>query len=332
MKTIDREKTLQILKLARYKDVKVAAPIELIKIRDRVVLTEGNFITISGLPKSRKTSFLNLFLASAFSKDITSNIQVKVREDENIVMLDTEQSEYDFHRQITFLKHQLGKKKMPKNFHAFLFRPNDPDEILNALIEVITSLNPRLLIIDNLLDIAYNSNDIEEAKRISNLLKKLTFKTRCGIINIIHLNKTNGHTTGNLGSIIDRASQSMLKVEKSEDKTISTLSSIYMRSDVDFEPLSIIMDNDKKHYVETDTPVEEIRNKKKRFSMEEFTNTEIKSIAEITFQHQESFTYAPLVKALKATIGRGDNAIKETVIPYLLMKKYIRAEGGNYTR
>jgi len=306
----------------------------LIKINNKIVLTENSFITISGLPKSRKTTFMQIFLSSAMSGKNNFGIEVNIKSTDKIVIVDTEQSKYSFNKQHKFLKKMLGIEKMPKRVSAFLFRRYEPEVVLQSIIFLCEKIKPRLLFIDSLTDLAYNPNDPLEAKKISQFLKTLTDTYNIGVVTLLHLNKSNNFTVGHLGAAVDRAAESVLKVEIDKETQISTLSPNMMRSDGLFEPVSIAFNETANIYEKCETPTKEdaYKNERpKKFSMDEFTNEDLKSRIEITFEHQKEYTYKPFVEALKKTFGRGDTIIKQTVIPYLQFKKLIHTKNGIYT-
>jgi hypothetical protein len=56
----------------------------------------------------------------------------------------------------------------------------------------------------------------------------------------LHQSKSTGYSIGHLGSFADRKAQAVLSVDKDpKDDNISTMSAQYMRSDKNFEPISI---------------------------------------------------------------------------------------------
>lgn len=325
----DKDQIQQIIDSSLFVDREIQQPIPLITIQGKVILTEGNFITISGLPKSRKTTFQQLFIASGLIRDQLMQISTSLQKDEKIVLVDTEQGIYDFAKQNKYLKKLIGKAKNPKNFSAYLFREYDPEIILNSIYMICEKEKPKLIFIDNLTELAINPNDIAEAKKIIQFLKKITAQFNVGIVCLLHLAKSNNFTLGNLGSYADRAAQSVLKVTKDKDSDISTLEALMLRSDAHFEPISITYDKDSGMYQEIDYKPPDAT-KKAKFSMDQFTPSDLKARMQILFEMQPEYTYSPLVENLKKLFGVGNNIIKQMVIPYLVSKKYLRAKDSIY--
>lgn len=318
-----------IIDQTRFIDQDLQQPAPLITIDEKTILTEGNFLTISGLPKSRKTSFMQFFIGSAIIGKPIHNIFTRIKKDDKIVLIDTEQGLYDFSRQNKHLKKLIKSNKLPGSFSAYLFREYDPDIILNSIYLIAELQQPRIIFIDNLTELAINPNDIAEAKKIIQFLKKITAKFNLGIVCLLHLSKSNNFTLGNLGSYADRAAQSVLKVSIDKDTDTSTLEAIMLRSDKHFNPISISYNDDKGIYESIEYKPPETA-KKIKFSMDLFSKKDIESRLQILFEMQAEYTYSPLVESLKKLFGVGDTKVKQIVIPYLVTKKYIKIKDGIY--
>ena len=65
--------------------------------------------------------------------------------------------------------------------------------------------------------------------------------------------------------------------------------------------------------------------------MSNFTDQEIKTRLDIVFEMQESYVYSALVENLKNIFGVGNNIVKQTIIPYIVSKKYIKNQDKIYT-
>ena len=122
----------EIIEKSRYLDIDIEQPLPILKIKGKICATEGNFITISGLPK---TTFAFFMIASGLLKQPIFDIELNIG-NEKIILIDTEQSIYDFAKQIKILKYTLRQKKLPSNFEAYLFRQYEPNQIIEA-IEII---------------------------------------------------------------------------------------------------------------------------------------------------------------------------------------------------
>ena len=69
--------------------------------------------------------------------------------------------------------------------------------------------------------------------------KMITKKYNILVITVLHLGKKDNHTLGTLGSASDRYAQSTLVIDKNKEDQTFTITSRFMRSDLDFEPIAI---------------------------------------------------------------------------------------------
>lgn len=318
----------KIIADAHFKDEDIKQPPPLITIGGKTIATEGNFITISGLPKSRKTTFAFLMTAAAITGNPLFNIAVNLQSNENILLIDTEQSIFDFSKQIGLLKHFINKKKLPKNFDAYIFRKYDPKEILQSLYVLMQEKKPKIVILDNLTELVINPNDMIESKTIIQFLKRITAEFNCVVVCLLHLGKGAAQNTlGNLGSYADRGAQSTLKVTKDKETDISTIEATFLRSDGNFEPVSIFFNPETKHYEQTEStntkPV-------KKSIIDDLTEGDHYTKMQLIFEGGKQITYGELWQQIKIFYGCGDNVAKQKIIPLMLSKKILIADKGIY--
>lgn len=322
----------QVISESIFIDNEIAQPIPLITIQGKIILNENSFITLSGLPKSRKTTIQQFIIASCITGQNYLGIQANLSKTDKFILIDTEQSNYDFYRQNKFLKKLIKKSKNPANFSAYLFREYDPEVTLQAIYQIVETQKPKILFIDNLTELCNDPNNIIEAKKVIQLLKKMTAKFNMGIVCLLHLGKSNNFTLGNLGSYSDRASQSVLKVTIDKETDITTLDCVMLRSDAHFDPISIQFNKDTGIYEECESVAPATAKKSKAFSMDQFSPQELKDRINILFEMQESYVYGSLVENLKKLFGVGDTKIKQVVIPYITHKKLIIINNKTYIK
>jgi len=326
---MDKTKINEVLSEALYFDQELPTPPPVIQIGGKICATAGNFICISGLPKSRKTTFSTLMIASAFLKKPVFDMVVNLDPADKIILIDTEQGVYDFSKQIKLLKHTIGSKKLPDNFSAYLFRKYDPDVILNSIYTLVNEQKPKILFIDNLTELVINPNDMVESKKVIQFLKLLTGEFNIVIVCLLHLSKSNLQTLGNLGSYADRGAQSVIKVSIDKETQISTLEPILLRSDMYFDPISILYDQDLKEYTQTAHTSEKPKSTRK-FILMDLTDQDHFNRLGVVFIDNKKIIYGELVEEIKKIYGVGTNIAKQQIIPYLLGNKYMLSEKGVY--
>ena len=236
----------EIIEHSLFLDEEITQPPPILTIDNKTIATEGNFITISGQPKSRKTTFAFFMIASGLLQKSIFNIQLNLNTDEKIILIDTEQSIFDFARQIKILKFTLKCKKLPLNFSAYLFRQYEPDQIIEAITLIM--------------ELVVNPNDIPESKKIIQFLKRITAQYNCVIITLLHNSKSTNNTLGNLGSYADRGSQSTLRATIDKETDIFTLEPVFMRSDAYFKPINVFYNKENNQYEQTETAPKTCKN------------------------------------------------------------------------
>jgi hypothetical protein len=218
----------------------------------------SNFITLSGLPKAGKSTFISAIVASAFVPYDIFTMKIHLPKDrKKICYFDTESSDYDFYRQINKIKGFAELANLPEYFNAYQVR-EDSSSMIRKMIETYLTENNdcSVIIIDGLLDLINNMNDEREASLVTKWLKKITKVYNILLITVLHQSKSNLSTTGHIGSASDRFAQSTLDIVKDKDKNCYVLTSRFMRSDMDFEPITLMNFNGVFQQVETETKKE----------------------------------------------------------------------------
>jgi len=201
-----------------------------------------NFVVISGLPKAGKSTFISAIISSAFVPFDVFTMKIHLPQDRRrICYFDTESSDYDFYRQINKIKGFSQLTELPDNFDAYQVREDSSLDI-KKLIDRYLELTPdcSILVIDGLLDLLNDSNDTTESSLLTKWLKKITKIYNILVITVLHQSKSNLSTTGHIGSATDRFAQSTLDIVKDKDKNMYILSSRFMRSDSDFESVTLM--------------------------------------------------------------------------------------------
>lgn len=238
----------KILHDRQYRNGYTPPPVQkMLTIDGRTVGTMHNIVAFTGLPKSGKSAFLSAAIASAFVPYSIFSIATHLPDKrKGLLLMDTESSEDDFYRQVGRIKTNLGRDKMPKEFHAFMLRDRNAAEI-KEYVEYYLQLHPEISIvyIDGLLDLLLNYNDERESKQVIDWLKKITAVFHILVVGVVHTGKKDNHTLGHFGSMIDRYCQSVMVVEKDDKQVpnIHSLKSKLMRSDGAFDPVVLQNNN-----------------------------------------------------------------------------------------
>jgi hypothetical protein len=218
--------------------------------KENIVFTIGgkhvgslqNFVTLSGLPKAGKSTFVAGAIASAFVPYEVFSMKLHLPADRRkICYFDTESSDYDFFRQIGKIKGFCELPILPDWFNAYQVR-EDGSGLIRKMIEAYLTENAdcSVIIIDGLLDLLVNYNDERESSLVTKWLKKITKVYNILLITVLHQSKSNLSTTGHIGSASDRFAQSTLDIVKEKERNCYILASRFMRSDMDFDPVTLM--------------------------------------------------------------------------------------------
>jgi hypothetical protein len=213
-----------------------------------------NFCVYSGLPKAGKSTYIAALIASAFVPYDVFSMKLHLPTDRRkLCYFDTESSDYDFFRQINKIKGFCEMSVLPDYFNAYQVR-EDGSGLIRRMIETYLDANPdcAVIIIDGLLDLLVNYNDEKESSLLTKWLKKITKIYNVLLVTVLHQSKSNLSTTGHIGSASDRFAQSTLDIVKEKEKNAYVLTSRFMRSDSDFDPITLINFNGIFQQVETE--------------------------------------------------------------------------------
>jgi hypothetical protein len=233
----------ELLELRKYKPDYIPNKDNVIlRIGGKVVGASMNYIIFGGLPKAGKSSYLNSCIASAFVPYDIFTMKINLPENRRkICLFDTESSDYDYYNRIKSIKQFAELENLPDWFNSFQVR-EDGTGTIRRMVERYLELNPdcSVLVLDGLLDLIINYNDEKESSMLTKWLKKITKVHDILIISVLHFNKSNDHTTGVIGSHSDRFAQSTLDIKKDKDNNTYVMNSRFMRSDSDFEPITLM--------------------------------------------------------------------------------------------
>jgi len=192
--------------------------------------------------KAGKSTFICAMISSVFNTYDVFTMKLQCPpERKKICLIDTESSDYDFYRTINKIKEFAELNELPPYFDAYQVR-EDSSGAIRRMVERYLELNPdcSILIIDGLLDLLNDLNDTTQSALLTKWLKKITKQFNILLISVLHQSKSTLATTGHIGSASDRFAQSTLDITKDKDANTYTLSSRFMRSDSDFEPVTLM--------------------------------------------------------------------------------------------
>lgn len=214
----------------------------LLLVNNKKIGSKGNFVVITGKPKTRKTTFAHSIIAAALEYKNVLGFEVRTPfERPDVVLIDTEQDRNDIAYNVQRINNLTGNDiRKHQNFKIYSLCDLNPSEIISFINTMfLTNKHIGILIIDGILDLINDMNDIKESRELLHQIKIWARNNNCLIITILHQSKSTGYSIGHLGSFSDRKAQSVLSVEKDKDEAYSVLSAQYLRSDAPFDPIKI---------------------------------------------------------------------------------------------
>jgi hypothetical protein len=305
------------------------------RIEQKNIGSLQNIVTITGLPKNGKGKFIAGIAAAALSRQEVFSMSIRLPEGkQGVALWDTEQSDYDFYKSMETIKKLAGIDTFPPHFHAFNVREDEPMNILK-MIDRYLQLNENcgLLILDGMLDLLTSYNDEAESKRLVNILKRWSKLYNLLIPAVLHRGKSSSTTVGHLGSMADRASQSILIVEKVKERNTFQLRPDFLRSADDFTPIEIYYNNHSHQWEQTDyIPSEEDQKVKRMILSPPEINREVHSANVMRiFNSEDLQSYDLLVQNIREIYAQGREWARKC-IPFLMQEGLLFKTQHGYTR
>lgn len=192
----------------------------IIKQGNTTILSRGNIACITGKAKSCKTFFTSA-IAAAFLESDNLTISKGINNG-TILYIDTEQSK----SHVQCVQQRIYKMcgwsiySPDERLTMLAMRKLSPEERRNMTEEAVRTLKPDLVIIDGIRDMVEDFNDIKSSAAIVRQLMKLSDTFNCGILTVLHQNKSDNNARGHLGSEITNKSETVLQLTNIENKII----------------------------------------------------------------------------------------------------------------
>lgn len=215
-----------------------------------------NIITITGKSKSRKTIAASALATSFFTDSAFLGFSADLPEDATIIHIDTEQGYKHYYHSVKRIFDQASTTPQERFISVHTRDATIPQRI-ELLQHLCETYNPSVIIVDGVTDLVYDINSQEESTKIGELFLKLSSQYKCLIVAVIHTTKTTGYMTGAIGTILEKKSETVIKVElDEEDKMTSHISCQFSRNKP-FQSFSITADADNNYSVMDESNIKE---------------------------------------------------------------------------
>lgn len=292
--------------------LKIEIPKPVLLINGITVATEQNIVTVTGLPKAGKSTYMAGLVASSIQHIETYGMRLMRTTSRNrIAYFDTEQSDYHCDK---WVKQKLltltDKESLPEYIDMFRCREDEPTTIIEMIETYLHAKAKvcRIIIIDGLIDLVNSVNDEVECNRLKHRIRAWTKRYNIVIIAVLHTSKNaSQNTVGHLGSIMDRLSEAVILVEKEKENNRYRLSAKMTRNG-DFPDVVISYDKETNKFTQ-------VENEKGAVIKEIDTPTRVPA-----WQHK---------KWIDAVYGEDEEMQNDTIVKLLT---HIAAKGRNWCR
>jgi RecA-family ATPase len=123
-----------------------------------------------------------------------------------VLWVDTEQAPSHVQRVIRRI-HRMASiaEDVPYDMLKVLtLREIEPNQRFDILRDAIAYYRPKLVVVDGISDLMYNSNCIEESDAVVGELMALSTEYNCHIMNVLHTNPNSDKARGHIGSTLQR--------------------------------------------------------------------------------------------------------------------------------
>ena len=203
-------------------EAEIPDPVPILSRYGTTIASEGNISAVVGAAKSKKT-FLCTALVGAMLNEEGSIAPFAITPRRvNVLWVDTEQSQVHAQR---VAKRILRLAKRDENtpceaLKMLTLREIEPKERMQIVESSIKLFQPKLVVVDGISDLMYNSNCIEESDAVVGRLMALSTEFKCHIINVLHTNPNSDKARGHIGSTLQRKVETMIYVHKAGDCSV----------------------------------------------------------------------------------------------------------------
>ncbi len=306
-----------------------------VSVNDVPLGTYDNLFCITGGEGTGKSNYVSAIIAGTLPNedpdyipdllglDVCPNTQNKV-----VLHYDTEQSEYQLHKNIGKTLRRAGIDYIPEFYRPVFLAALSRKERLQLIKDSMDLYHHRfngihLVVIDGIADLIRSANDETESVAIVDELYRLAGIYNTCILCVLHFVPNGIKLRGHIGSELQRKAAAILSIEKDENPALSVVKALKVR---DGSPLDVPMmlfgwDKEKDMHV--------YRGEKSQEDKEKRKFVELTQIAKEVFRLQERLSYNELASEIMQAVGVKDRAAK-SYISYMRNNEIIAQDNNNF--
>lgn len=197
-------------------------PVPIISHYGSVIASEGNISAIVGAAKSKKTFLCTALVGALLRHSGSACFGIAPSPQTNVLWVDTEQSANHVLKVIQRIHRIAGVDDSTpfERLQTLTLREVEPKERFNILRDAIAYYHPRLVVVDGISDLMYNSNCIEESDAVVGELMAISTEYNCHIMSVLHTNPNSDKARGHIGSTLQRKVETMIYVRKVGERSV----------------------------------------------------------------------------------------------------------------
>ncbi|MGN5953721.1 AAA family ATPase [Sphingobacterium lactis] len=296
------------------------------------MFVRGSISQINGKAKSGKSTFLTLAVSSAINGDMaTEEFSLVSPGGIKAIWFDTEQGGYYAYRTYSMTLGRLteGNEYNLKYYDLREYNAEQRVELIKFALELHSDVG--LVVIDGTRDLLYDYNDPKESSKLVTELMRLSTVYNCHIVNVLHLNKSNGESRGHLGTELDNKCTLTMVVNKNEEMNGAIIETKLNR-DAPILPFELVRDDFGNIYLK-----EGIINNKTKAEPITLRYEDHKTILENVFSTANEFNSGQFNQALKKSVSNhigktAPDLFIRTLVAEYQEKGFVLFEGGGNKR
>ncbi|OYU82589.1 MAG: topoisomerase [Flavobacterium sp. BFFFF2] len=283
------------------------APEPLITINNVTIGAPGNLICITGSEGSGKTNYLGGIISGALRKpgDTIDTLGTWVQhnpEGKSVILYDTEQSEHQLHKNLSYILHRANYKKPPNWFRPFGLVGISRKDRMQCILESMDKFfyeygGIHMVVIDGIADLLGSVNDEEASVHLIEELYRLAAIYKSCVICVLHTSPSGMKLRGHLGSEMQRKASGILSVEKDDKTNASVVKALKVR---DGSPLDVPLIQ---FGWDTQAGKHVYQGEKTKEETSQSRNQDLKDLAIDLFSKKESRTYTELMNAIMESLS-----------------------------
>ena len=199
----------------------IAESVPILSRYGSIIASEGNISAVVGQAKSKKTFLCTALVGAMLRPNGTAQFGITPKQ-VLVLWVDTEQSASHVQKVIKRIHRMIGvsETKSYENLVALTLREIEPKERFEVVRAAIAYYEPKLVVVDGISDLMYNSNCIEESDAVVGEFMALSTEYNCHIMSVLHTNPNSDKARGHIGSTLQRKAETMIYVRKVGERSV----------------------------------------------------------------------------------------------------------------